>query len=526
MSCGRGSLWLPFGVMRRGLAVCFGIMAVLVALADDQKGERSPGKAEVSEKAAVPAPGMPDPADVAAMMKKVAAFYRRELAFAGGYAWKWPEDRSTARTEGRESRSVIGMQPPGTPTIGMMMVHAYRATGDALYLQAAREAAQALMWCQLSSGGWDSDFDFDPRFARKFHFRRDLAAGESDRGERRADSSLDDQKTQAPLLFLLELAHLPESAGDSVLKGALKFGLDGLLAAQAPNGGWGQHYDGPADATAPVKRAQVPAEWSRVWPGVDYTRCYTLNDNNLEWVMRLLLEAHELEKDARFLDAAKKLGDFLLLARFEEPQPVWAQQYNRDMEPAWARKFEPPAVCTTESLGALRTLIELWLATGDKKYIGPHAAALGWFDRSRLPDGRWARFYELGTNKPLYFKRETYELTYDDSDLPTHYGFKIDAVGGDVERMRRELAMGREELLRRRAGPADAKKWASRAKGLAGKVATATESADRRGYWAKDGWIESGELLPHMQAMISYIEAAKNGGEVFEKIRAASAKAP
>jgi hypothetical protein len=257
---------------------------------------------------------------------------------------------------------------------------------------------------------------------------------------------------------------------------------------------------------------------------VDYTRHYTLNDDNLYWVIDLLLRAHELEKDVRFLDAAKKTGNFLLLAQFDEPQPVWAQQYNREMEPVWARKFEPPAVCSVESLGVLRALIDLWVATGDEKYVKPHAAAFAWFERSRLPDGRWARFYELRTNRPIYCKRETYELTYDDSDLPTHYGFKIDGFDRDIEKMKGEMARGRVGLLSRRSVPTDPKKWASRAKSIVGRVIAAMAAADGKGYWVKDGWIDSTEFVGHMQAMIAYIEAAKNGGEAFEAKRAEAAK--
>ncbi|HPA17882.1 MAG TPA: pectate lyase [Verrucomicrobiae bacterium] len=483
----------------------------------------APERANEAEKVSAVKPAFPDPSEVAAAMKKAATFYRRDLAFAGGYAWKWSEGRGTARTEGRESPSVIGMQPPGTPSVGLVMVKAFRATGDPLYLQAAREAAGVLMWCQLSSGGWDSDFDFDPRFARKYHFRRDLDAGEVDRGGRRSDSTLDDQKTQSALLFILELAHVPECSNDGILKGALRFGMDGLLAAQAPNGGWGQHYDGPADASAPVCRARMPDDWPRIWPGVDYTRFYTLNDDNILWVIDLLLRAHELEKDPRFLDAAKRAGDFLLLARFDEPQPVWAQQYNRDMEPVWARKFEPTAVCSVESIGALKALIELWLATGDEKYIAPHPAAFAWFERSKLPDGQWARFYELKTNRPIYCRRDSYELTYDDSDLPTHYGFKVGDLSREIERLKKEMASGREEILRRRALPADPKKWASRAKGQVAKVTAALEAAGDRGYWLKDGWIDAAEFVRHMQAMITYVEAAKRGGEAFEAMRAKAA---
>ena len=129
--------------------------------------------------------------------------------------------------------------------------------------------------------------------------------------------------------------------------------------------------------------------------------------------IRLLLRAWELEKDERFLSAAQKSGDFLLLAQLPEPHPIWAQQYNLQMEPAWARKFEPPAACSRESLGAMQALYELSLATGEKRYRGPLTAALAWFKRSHL-DGdpnRWARFYELGANKPIYCEADTYVIT-------------------------------------------------------------------------------------------------------------------
>jgi len=465
-------------------------------------------------------PALPDPADVATAMKRAATYFRRELAFAGGYAWKWTVGRGKTRTEGRESPSVISMQPPGTAAVGTTMLDAFVATRDRLYLQAAREAAAALMWCQLSSGGWDADFDFNPRFARKFHFRRDLDAGETEPGGRQFASSLDDNKTQSPLSFLLELAHRPECKGDVVLRGALDFGMNGLLGAQAANGGWGQYYAGPSESGGAPQKARMPDDWPRIWPHTDYTRYYTLNDNNLESVVALLLRAHELEKDARYLSAATRAGDFLLLARFDEPQPVWAQQYNHSMEPAWARKFEPPAVCTVESLGALRILIRLWIDTGDKRYIEPHAAAFAWFERSRLADGQWARFYELKTNKPLYCKSGTYELTYDDSDLPDHYGFKISDVDKQIEVMERQIALGRDELLRRKTASQDERYWARRAKGLASQARSAMATQKDGGYWLKDDWIDAGEFIRNMQAMISYVEAATTGGKAFDAIRA------
>jgi hypothetical protein len=448
---------------------------------------------------------------------------RTEVSFAGGYAWKWPVDLSTARAENRTSPTVISMQPPGTPAVGRALLDAYVATGDRLFLQGAREAAQALLWCQMASGGWPGEFDFDPREARKHHFRRDLEAGDTDPGKRHGLSTLDDQKTQAALLFLLELAHHDSTKNDPALRAALKFGLDGLLAAQAPNGGWPQHFRGAADATAPVTKAKINAQWPRVWPNVNYIDFYTLNDGNLFWVVKLLLRAHELEKDGRYLAAAKKAGEFLLLARLPAPQPVWAQQYNRDMEPVWARKFEPPAVSSIESFGALKALRELWLVTGDAKWTEPLKPALAWFAKTKLKDGSWARFYELGTDKPLYCKAETYELTADDSDLPTHYGFKTETdFQKDLDELANDFAMGREALLRERANPETPKKWASRAKGKVAKVQDALKTQDKKGWWLKDDMIDAGLFVKHFEAMNTYLLAAKNGGAAFEELRKAS----
>ncbi len=471
--------------------------------------------------------GWPTVAEVVGAMKSATAAMRREVSFAGGYAWKWPTDLSTAHGENRSAPSLIMIQPPGTPAMGMAYLKAYAASGERTFLAGAKEAAQALIWCQLATGGWDSDFDFDPRKARKYHFRRDLEAGDTEAAGRHGDSTLDDQKTQSALLFLLELAHSEAGKSDAALRAALKYGLDGLLAAQAPNGGWPQSYAGPADATAPVTKAKLAAPWPRVWPNAKYTGFYTLNDGNILAVVKVLLRAHELEKDARYLAAAKKAGEFLLLARLPEPQPVWAQQYDREMVPVWARKFEPPAASSVESAGALRTLVELWLATGETKWLEPVPPALKWFAKTKLKDGRWARFYELVTDQPLYCKAGTYELTKDDSDLPTHYAFKTeDDFQKNLDQIAAQIAGGREAALRARALPETEKKWASAAKGASGKVQVALREQDQKGWWLEDGMIDAGLFVKHFAAMTTYVTAAQKAGASFEELRKASASEP
>jgi len=458
----------------------------------------------------------PNPDAVADSMRKATNFFHENLAVRGGYATEWPLDHSSGRTEHSDSPTVISIQPHGTTTVGMAMLKAYQATGDPVFLSAAREAASALQWCQLASGGWTSDFDFNPDKRKDYHFRRDVLAGDTDQGKRKATSTLDDNKTQSALLFLLELSHQSECAGDEDLQSSAAFAFDGLFAAQFPNGAWTQQFSGPADAKAPVKKAAFPDEWPRDWPNEKYSGFYTLNDNNLLHMMGLLLRASELTGEPIYLERAKRLGDFLLLAQHAEPQPGWSQQYNLETEAVWARKFEPPALCSGESLGAVETLFSLWIATGDEKYRETIPTALDWLSRSQLDDGRWARFYEFTTNRPLYCEADTYKVTYDDSSLPTHYGFKLDAsFGRKIERYREDLERPRESLQRSRKDPDNPESWAKMARGLKSKVEAAMKAQTRDGYWADGDTIDAGLFVKHMNAMALYTKAVKNAGEAF-----------
>lgn len=459
----------------------------------------------------------PDPAEVTQAMKKATAFYTEKLAQHGGYASSWEKDLSMAYVEGKKSPTAISIQPPGTSTVGFALVRAYQGTGDEQFLKAARAAAQALIECQLASGGWPADYDFDSAKGKKFHLRQQALAGDVEPGKRNALSTLDDNKTQSALLFLLELAHLPESKDDRPLQDCLKFGLDSLLGAQYPNGAWPQQFSGPADPATPVVKARYPEDWPRTFPKENYVSFYTLNDGNMQKIVQLLLRAHELTGEARFLESAKRAGDFFILAQMPEPQPAWAQQYNHQMEPVWARKFEPPCVTGGESMSTMQTLFLLFLETGEEKYLKPLPAALAWYERSALPDGQYARFYELKTNKPLYFVKDTYELVYDDSNLPTHYGFKLDSVKRDLDQMKKALERPRGDFLAKRNAPDSEKTWTSKAKGAADKTQQALKAQQAEGYWLKGDKIDAGEFIRHMNAMATFVEGARKGGEQFLK---------
>ena len=94
-----------------------------------------------------------------------------------------------------------------------------------------------------------------------------------------------------------------------------------------------------------------------------------------------------------------------MISQLPPPQPGWAQQYNEYLQPAWARTFEPPSACPSESLNNINSLMDLYLHTGKEEFLEPVPDAIRWVKASRLPNGKWGRFLELGTNKVLYYDR-------------------------------------------------------------------------------------------------------------------------
>lgn len=359
--------------------------------------------------------------EAVAALRRAVEFYHGRVASHGGYVYHYSLDLRQRWGEGAATGEQIWVQPPGTPTVGLAYLEAHAATGEAQHLAAAVDAARALLYGQLQSGGWQDCVDFNPR-GDKVHLYR------NGRGGGKNYSSLDDGQTPAALLFLIR-TDAALRFQDETLHEAVQYGLNALLAAQFPNGGFPQVWSGPV-APQPIRQAHYPPhDWRTEGRVKNYWDMYTLNDNVPGFLARTLLTAHEAYGEERFLAALRKLGDFLLLAQMPEPQPGWAQQYNYDMQPIWARKFEPPAVAGDETQEAVETLLLIAQATGDARYLEPIPRALDYLERSLLPDGRLARYYELQTNRPLYMERrgENYTLTYDDSHLPDHYGWKVDS---------------------------------------------------------------------------------------------------
>ncbi|MDP7050614.1 MAG: pectate lyase, partial [Verrucomicrobiota bacterium] len=94
-----------------------------------------------------------------ASMRKGARFMR-SISAEGGYLWRYSSDLKLVAGEVKASRTMIWIQPPGTPSVGEAFLKAYEATGDAYLLDCALAVGDCLAMSQLASGGWDYRFDF------------------------------------------------------------------------------------------------------------------------------------------------------------------------------------------------------------------------------------------------------------------------------------------------------------------------------------------------------------------------------
>lgn len=423
--------------------------------------------------------------DVRQGLQKAVRFFHGQVAHGGGYLWQYSGDLVLREAEGRINDSRVWVQPPGTPTIGEAFLDAYEATGEKEILDAALEAAAVLVEGQMQTGGWGYSVERDPARRSQYAYRGSQAVKVT-RWNRA--TVLDDDNTQAAVRFLARMDKALQFK-DPKIHDAVVYALDAILEYQYPNGSWFGWWEWehrpPNPAEHPVRKAAYPDTWPRKpegWPAR-----YVLNDDVVSDVVRTLLDVWEIYREPRYLAAAKKGADFLLLAQMPDPQPAWAQQYDVNMYPCWGRKFEPPAITGLESQTVLETLLMVYRRTGDKKYLEAVPRALEYLKKSRLPDGNLARFYELKTNRPLYFTRD-YQLTYSGDDTPTHYGFVFESRLDAIEAEYRRLAAADPASL------AAVEKMDRRK--LAGQAVTILKWMDDRGAWIEDGWLRFHKVAP------------------------------
>ncbi|MBN2326235.1 MAG: hypothetical protein JXR73_03705 [Candidatus Omnitrophica bacterium] len=299
---------------------------------------------------------------------------RRALSFMqtlqrnGGWAMRWTSDYQMTWGEyAVRPPDIITVQPPATPGAAGIYLRAYQILKEPDYLSIAVRAGEALMRGQLEHGGFPHEF-IPGKMEKK-------------------SGTFDDDVTQGATRYLLAL--WKESHEQKFLTSVERC-AQFMIDAQYENGGWPQAY--------PL--------------GKGYSRYITLNDDAMMDVIRtLFLLYHELG-DQRYYDAAVRGADCLLQLQGAPPQAGWAQQFTPEGKPAPARRFEPVGLTSAESIGALRLLLEVYLETGDKKYLKAGPPAFEWLQASILPNGKLARLYQYGDNRPIYSTEEG-EIVYD-----------------------------------------------------------------------------------------------------------------
>jgi PelA/Pel-15E family pectate lyase len=265
--------------------------------------------------------------------------------------------------------------------------------------------------------------------------------------------TLDNRATTEQIKFLARvfLATPREDARDAVLRG-----IEWLLTAQYPNGGWPQNY--------PVERG--------------YHEAITLNDGAMQHALEVLLTASRGEAPFTFLDEPTRRraavsfekGISCLLAaqvKVGGKPAVWCAQHDPlTLAPVAARLKEPPSLSGSESAEMIKFLMRHGPVTPG--IIACVEAGVAWLDAHRLTGLRqtknaagktdylkdaassevyWARFYDTASGQPVFAGAQDgviypsfHEMAQHNTVAYDYFTTKPqDVVGKEVERWRKRL---------------------------------------------------------------------------------------
>lgn len=269
--------------------------------------------------------------------------------------------------------------------------------------EAANIARNTLLY-QHASGGWPKNVDMSVA---------PTAAQQSETSF--SQPTIDNGATTTQLEFL---ARVHTARSDPKLQEAVERGLDYLLAAQSVSGGWPQYF--------PLRAG--------------YYSHVTYNDNAMANVLGILRTTARGEMPFSWVDADRRIRAAAAVDRgitcivrtqvVQDGQPtVWCAQHDEStLAPAWARNFEPPSLSGFESVSLVRILMQI--EKPSPEIVAAIEGAVAWLSRHSISGLRietsttvegerdrvtvadpaapalWARFYELGTNRPIYIGRD------------------------------------------------------------------------------------------------------------------------
>ncbi|MGP4038471.1 pectate lyase [Gracilibacillus sp. D59] len=278
-----------------------------------------------------------------------------------------------------------------------------RFSGD---LDTAIEKADNLLTWQMEHGGWTKNWP---------HIYTRPWDGEESRSEWVEDGvelgTIDNDATISELQFL---AQVYQETKDPKYKESIEKGLDFLFKLQYETGGFAQVYPERGN----------------------YSDYVTFNDEAMVNVLELLdlvaKQRYPFDSDLiseEYVIKSKEsieLGvDYILKAQIEVDGKLtaWCAQHDPfTYEPREARSYEHPSISGSESVGIVRYLMSRPQTEEINEAV---LAALEWFDEVKLENTRyvsgdpnneyfvedpnstaWYRFYEIGTNKPIFSGRD------------------------------------------------------------------------------------------------------------------------
>lgn len=264
----------------------------------------------------------------------------------------------------------VVIRPPGSASeIGSCLLASSQAYNSSNLLAEATRVGEAISCAQTREGGL-------PRVGR-------LSPGCSQTRANDVIASFDDGLVGAALQFSMDLQQALTKGGaepPAWLTHTIESALGFIVETQFDTGGWPQN---------------VGSE--------KFNGLATLNDDVTPGLIRTLLKVHAQEPQRALLDAAIRGGDFLL--RVQSADGAFAQQYDHLDQPAAARKFEPAAWASLETGFAINALLDLYIATQDRKYRDAAERAANWLQNSQIAPGVWARFQSLDGSGPLFEDR-------------------------------------------------------------------------------------------------------------------------
>ncbi|HEY3836514.1 MAG TPA: pectate lyase [Bryobacteraceae bacterium] len=275
----------------------------------------------------------------------------------------------------------------------------------------AMRIADNLLVYQHDNGGWEKNIDMAMPLGSAA-----LAAVIAEKKEEH--TTIDNDATYTQMNFL---ARVYTRTGDLEYKAGVERGLDYLLTAQYPNGGWPQFY--------PLRNGY----WDHI----------TYNDDAMIGVMETLRAIAEREADYAFLndtdrakaqEAIDKGVECILRTQVvvAGKPTVWCAQYDEQaLTPAMARKYELVSLSGSESVPIVKFLMGIEHPSAEVARSIEGAVAR--FNASRITGIRlehraepgtpkgwdtvvvadpsappvWARFYEIGSNRPIFSGRDS-----------------------------------------------------------------------------------------------------------------------